>query len=158
MERPDFFTLKNGEKAKLPFSDKEYKLIKESFPKSTFGNSNGNNTNIPPTINQNKQLRSTNFGPNPAPLSEDESELAKRPAFTNIDNKFPSNQGNSMFNRFQNLFKMQDNFGNVPSNSMSDSDCLRQLVFIANDIQLMIKIIMFIVILFFIIKILEKKY
>ncbi len=24
MERPDFFTLKNGEKAKLPFSDKEY--------------------------------------------------------------------------------------------------------------------------------------
>ena len=25
MERPDFFTLKNGEKAKLPFSDQEYK-------------------------------------------------------------------------------------------------------------------------------------
>jgi len=25
MERPDFFTLKNGEKAKLPFSDREYK-------------------------------------------------------------------------------------------------------------------------------------
>ena len=24
MERPDFFTLKNGKKAKLPFSDKEY--------------------------------------------------------------------------------------------------------------------------------------
>ena len=24
MERPDFFTLKNGEKAKLPFSDTEY--------------------------------------------------------------------------------------------------------------------------------------
>ena len=24
MERPDFFTLKNGEKAKLPFTDKEY--------------------------------------------------------------------------------------------------------------------------------------
>lgn len=24
MERPDFFTLKNGEKAKLPFSKKEY--------------------------------------------------------------------------------------------------------------------------------------
>ena len=24
MERPDFFTLKNGDKAKLPFSDKEY--------------------------------------------------------------------------------------------------------------------------------------
>ncbi len=24
MERPDFFTFKNGEKAKLPFSDKEY--------------------------------------------------------------------------------------------------------------------------------------
>ena len=24
MERPDFFTLKNGEKAKLPFSNKEY--------------------------------------------------------------------------------------------------------------------------------------
>ena len=25
MERPDFFELKNGEKIKLPFSDKEYK-------------------------------------------------------------------------------------------------------------------------------------
>ena len=25
MERPDFFTLKNGKKAKLPFTDKEYK-------------------------------------------------------------------------------------------------------------------------------------
>ena len=24
MERPDFFTLENGEKAKLPFTDKEY--------------------------------------------------------------------------------------------------------------------------------------
>ena len=24
MERPDFFTLKNGEKVKLPFSEKEY--------------------------------------------------------------------------------------------------------------------------------------
>ena len=24
MERPDFFTLKNGDKTKLPFSDKEY--------------------------------------------------------------------------------------------------------------------------------------
>ena len=24
MERPDFFTLKNGEKVKLPFSDREY--------------------------------------------------------------------------------------------------------------------------------------
>jgi creatinase len=24
MERPDFFELKNGEKVKLPFSDKEY--------------------------------------------------------------------------------------------------------------------------------------
>ena len=24
MERPDFFTLQNGEKAKLPFSKKEY--------------------------------------------------------------------------------------------------------------------------------------
>ena len=25
MERPDFFELKNGEKVKLPFTDKEYK-------------------------------------------------------------------------------------------------------------------------------------
>ena len=25
MERPDFFTLKNGEKSKLPFTDKEYR-------------------------------------------------------------------------------------------------------------------------------------
>ena len=39
MERPDFFTLKNGDKAKLPFSDKEYdervkklRFVMEKFP------------------------------------------------------------------------------------------------------------------------------
>ena len=27
MERPDFFTLKNGEKVKLPFSNQEYNRV-----------------------------------------------------------------------------------------------------------------------------------
>ena len=31
MERPDFFTLKNGEKAKLPFTDKEYQRRLDSL-------------------------------------------------------------------------------------------------------------------------------
>ena len=31
MERPDFFTLKNGEKVKLPFSNQEYEKSLEIF-------------------------------------------------------------------------------------------------------------------------------
>ena len=31
MQRPDFFTLHNGDKAKLPFSDKEYQTRVDSL-------------------------------------------------------------------------------------------------------------------------------
>ena len=41
MERPDFFELKNGSKAKLPFSDQEYKnrlnKIRETMSKKKNG-------------------------------------------------------------------------------------------------------------------------
>ena len=41
MERPNFFELKNGNKAKLPFSDKEYKnrlnKIREAMSKKKGG-------------------------------------------------------------------------------------------------------------------------
>jgi hypothetical protein len=92
-----------------------------------------------------------------APTSENNSQFARRPAWTNINNTFPSNQGVSMFNRFQNTlqntFGARENFG-APA---TDSDCLRQIVSIAHNIELILKIIMFILILLFIIKLLEKK-
>ena len=87
------------------------------------------------------------------PLVESNSGFARRPAWSDINNNWPSNQDNSMFNRFQNIFGTKENFG-VPK---TDSECLQQLVHVAHDIQLMLKIIMFVIILLFIIKILEKK-
>lgn len=141
--------------------------FQENFPQSTFGNSNGNITNIPPMTNQsnnnnnNNNLRNSNFGPssttigpNPAPISENHSQFARRPAWSGIHNKWPSNQGISMFNRFQDIFGTRENFGELAG---TDSDYLRQLVNIAHNIELVLKIIMFIIILLFIIKLLEKK-
>ena len=127
--------------------------FQEYLPKSTFGNLNGNNTNIPPFVKQNNNLRNTNFGPDPAPISINKTEFARRPAFTDINNNFPENQNLSMFNRFQNLLGNRENFGS----QLSDSECLQNLVYIANEIQLILKIIMFVIILLFMIKILEKK-
>jgi len=133
--------------------------FQEHFPQSTFGNLNGNNTNIPPMVNQKNNLRNTNLPPNPAPISDNKTEFARRPAFTDINNNFPSNQGFSMFNRFQNLFGTRDNLFGTRENfgtPITESDCLHQLVSIANDIQLILRIIMFIMILLFIIQILKK--
>ena len=130
--------------------------FQENFPQSTFGNLNGNNTNIPPMTNQanNNNLRNVNFGPNPAPISENHSQFARRPAWSDVHNNWPSNQGISMFNRFQDIFGTRENFG---ASAGTDSDCLRQLVNIAHNIELVLKIIMFVIILLFIIKLLEKR-
>ena len=49
--------------------------FKETYPQETFGNLNGSNTNIPPRTNPSENdLRTTNFVPNPAPLTENESK------------------------------------------------------------------------------------
>ena len=132
--------------------------FQESYPHETFGNLNSNNTNIPPRTNpsQNELMgntRSTNFGPQPTPESENDSKFAKRLAWTDKDNNWPTDQGFSMFNRFQNPFRLRENFGKPET----DSDCLRQLVVLVNELLLVIKIIMLILILLFVIKILEKK-
>ena len=130
--------------------------FQEHFPANTFGNLNGSNTNIPPVTqqaNNQNNLRNTNYGPNPAPLSENNSQFARRPAWSDSRNNWPSNQGFSMFNRFQDIFGTRENFG-APA---TDSDCLHQLVNIAYNIEMILKIIMFVIILLFIIKLLEKK-
>lgn len=85
--------------------------------------------------------------------NEDNVKYSKRIAFTDINNKWPSNQGFSMFNRFQNPFQLRENF----SEPKTDSDCLRQLVSLVKELLLVIKIIMLVLILLFVIKILEKK-
>ena len=128
--------------------------FKESYPQETFGNLNGNDTNIPPRTNPSENnLRSTNFGPQPAPLSDNESKFARRLAWTDKNNDWPTNQGFSMFNRFQNPFQLRENFG-APT---TDSECLHQLVSLVKELLLVLKIIMLVLILLFIIKILEKK-
>ena len=98
-------------------------------------------------------MRNTNYGPNPAPLSENKSQFARRPAWSDVHNNWPSNQGFSMFNRFQDIFGTRENFGAPPTGS----DCLHQLVNIAYNIEMILKIIMFVIILLFVIKLLEKK-
>ena len=132
--------------------------FKQLYPEETFENLNGSNTNIPPRTNSSENnsrsnLRSTNFGPEPAPLTENESKFARRLAWTDKNNNWPTNQGFSMFNRFQNPFQLRENFGEPAS----DSDCLNQLVTLVKELLLVLKIIMLVLILLFVIKILEKK-
>lgn len=128
--------------------------FKESYPQETFGNLNGSNTNIPPKTNPHESdLRSTNFGPQPAPLTENESKFARRLAWTDKNNNWSTDQGFSMFNRFQNPFQLRENFG-APA---TDSECLHQLVTLVKELLLVLKIIMLVLILLFVIKILEKK-
>jgi hypothetical protein len=128
--------------------------FKESYPQETFGNLNGSNTNIPPKTNPSENdLRSTNFGPQPAPITENESKFARRLASTDKNNNWPTDQGFSMFNRFQNPFQLRENFG-APA---TDSECLHQLVSLVKELLLVLKIIMLVLILLFVIRILEKK-
>ena len=128
--------------------------FKETYPQETFGNLNGSDTNIPPRTNPSENdLRTTNFGPQPAPLTENESKFARRLAWTDKNNNWPTNQGFSMFNRFQNPFQLRENFGEPTT----DSECLHQLVTLVKELLLVLKIIMLVLILLFVIKILEKK-
>ena len=128
--------------------------FKESYPQETFGNLNGGNTNIPPKTNPSENdLRSTNFGPQPAPLTENESKFARRLTWTGKNNNWPTDQGFSMFNRFQNPFQLRENFGEPTT----DSECLHQLVTLVKELLLVLKIIMLVLILLFVIRILEKK-
>jgi len=132
--------------------------FKESYPQETFGNLNGSNTNIPPKTNPSENdlrnnIRSTNFGPQPAPITENESKFARRLAWTDKNNNWPTDQGFSMFNRFQNPFQLRENFG-APA---TDSECLHQLVSLVKELLLVLKIIMLVLILLFVIRILEKK-
>uniref|UniRef100_A0A6C0LEE2 Uncharacterized protein n=1 Tax=viral metagenome TaxID=1070528 RepID=A0A6C0LEE2_9ZZZZ len=128
--------------------------FKETYPPETFGNLNGHNTNIPQRTNPSESnLKSTNFGPQPAPLTENDSKFARRLAWTDKNNHWPTEQGFSMFNRFQNPFQLRENFG-APK---TDSECLHQLVTVVKELLLVLKIIMLVLILLFVIKILEKK-
>ena len=128
--------------------------FKETYPQETFGNLNGSNTNISPKTNPSESnLRTTNFGPQPAPLTENESKFARRLAWTDKNNDWPTNQGFSMFNRFQNPFQLRENFGEPAT----DSECLHQLVTLVKELLLVLKIIMLVLILLFVIRILEKK-
>jgi len=68
--------------------------FKETHPQETFGNLNGSNTNIPPRTNPSENnLRTSNFGPQPAPLTENESKFARRLAWTDKNNNWPTDQG-----------------------------------------------------------------
>jgi len=128
--------------------------FKETYPQETFGNLNGSNTNISPRTNPSENnLRTSNFGPQPAPLTENESKFARRLAWTDKNNNWPTDQGFSMFNRFQNPFQLRENFG-APA---TDSECLHQLVSLVKELLLVLKIIMLVLILLFVIRILEKK-
>ena len=128
--------------------------FKESYPQKTFGNLNGVDTNIPPRTNPSENnLRSTNFNPQPPALTENNSKFAKRLAWTDNRNDWPTNQGFSIFNRFQNPFQLRENFGEPAT----DSECLHQLVTLVKELVLVLKIIMLVLILLFVIRILENK-
>ena len=94
--------------------------------------------------------------PGPPPNVVNNSTSARRPAWTDVKNEWPTNQSFSMYNRFQNPLKMI--FGNDGDiEYLSNEDCMHHLVKLVKELLLMIKIIMFILILLFLIKILDKK-
>ena len=83
------------------------------------------------------------------------SQFVRRVAYTDKNNDWPTNQGFSMFNRFQNPFVMREDF--TPNINLTDSQCLQYLVSITKDILFVLKIIMIVLILLVFIKMLEKK-
>ena len=94
--------------------------------------------------------------PGPPPNVVNESNYARRPTWTDVRNEWPTNQGFSMYNRFQNPLKMLFGNGN-DIEYLSNEDCIHHLVKLVKELLLMIKIIMFVLILLFLIKILDKK-
>jgi hypothetical protein len=130
--------------------------FKETYPNNTFGNFNG--TNIGPRTNpgnNEKNIRTTTFPPDVPPYTENDSRFSKRLAWSNANNSWPSNQGFSMFNRFQDIFGTRENFGSTAP--LSDAECLKYLVSLVKEVILVLKIIMVVLILLFVIKVLEKK-
>ena len=98
--------------------------------------------------------------PGPPPNVINDSTSAKRLAWTDINNEWPYNQGVSMYNRFQNPIKnsLKTLFGyNNDIEYLSNEDCIHHLVKLVKELLLMIKIIMFVLILLFLIKILDKR-
>ena len=106
----------------------------EVYPKSTFGHQNYD------IIDPRTQ------SPNPAAISINNSREPKNLAWTDIQNKWPSNQGFSMYNRFQTLEYNKEYYTEPMSNN-------EQIISLLKELILIIKIILFILILFFIIKI-----
>lgn len=91
-----------------------------------------------PNLGGSKQI-----APNVPPLNENYSKTAQRPAWTNIMNSFPTNQGINMFNRFQ-----------TPIEYLSEHD---QIVTLLQEISFILKVIMILFILMFVSKLCEKK-
>lgn len=89
------------------------------------------------------------------PSTINNSQFARRVAFSNKNNDWPTNQEFSMFNRFQNPFVMREDF--TPNINLTDSQCLQYLVSITKEVLFVLKIIMIVLILLVFIKILEKK-
>ena len=151
----------NNEKYQNGLKEKEIAgspNFKETYPANTFGNLNGSNTNIGPVVqrtNNDKNLRSTTFAPDCPPYTQNDSKFAKRVAWTDSDNNWPSNQGFSMFNRFQDIFGIRENFGD--GSPITDTECLKRLISLVKEVILVLKIIMIVLILLFVIKVLEKK-
>jgi len=99
--------------------------------------------------------------PGPPPPVINESHDTRHVGWSDINNKWPTNQNFSMYNRFQNpsfggsFRELFGNNGNIEY--LNNEDCLHHLVKLVKELLLMIKIIMFVLILLFLIKILDKK-
>ena len=89
-------------------------------------------------LGDNKQIP-----PNVPPLNQNYSKTAPRPAWTNIMNSVPTNQGMNMFNRFQ-----------TPIEYLSPHD---QIITLLQEISFILKIIMILFILMFVSKLCERK-
>lgn len=116
--------------------------FKEQYLSETFGKNNANN------------ISPINTPPNPGATSINNTKFAKRLAWTNPQNTWPSSNGFSMFNRFQDFFGTRENF---TEHMTTDSECIHKLVSLVQELLLICKIIMLILVLLFIIKVLEKK-
>ena len=127
--------LKNNQKC----ANDNIKYQKNLLDKEISGKSNFSETKpaIPPVVQT---------------VSNNNTNEARRLGYTNVSNEWPSNQGFSMFNRFQNAFGNKEYFS-----STTDSDCLQTIVKLMKELLLIAKIIMFILVLFFLIKILKNK-
>ena len=79
-------------------------------------------------------------GPGPGPTVVNNSTSARRPAWTDVNNEWPTNQGFSMYNRFQNPLKILFGNGN-DIEYLSNEDCMHHLVKLVKELLLMIKIL-----------------